>query len=493
MGNKFIFIVLTFFCLLTGQFTFAQDYNGGNGGSPMDDPGYLWNLGWLNEVCVGSGCNMNHLDNVNVQNNFTEDYIYLWNVLHSFEAYDYDFSSGGSGAADAEELLHQIEENPQFFLWFKDQDTDAFHSAVAITKEDISPGINDPVDYWYLGTSMGKDCDDTYYNLANQCSPNFIITDGNNPNRVATNGKALVMVKKDSDRTANISLAFDKFTPAIGSNYPIWSGTGITSNGISASYSGSSTSNFNMKITQALSTSGKIEIVNEGKANFSAQINEIKEKINDVSDVFRNFVEAKGTKVTEGQKALDFTGTIERWNVDMLNDGTRTGKATSIDLKGTYTMTMPKIKIPIYETGIAHLYATIDLGTGTGSANIKGIFDDSTEATAEFEGGFELGFTAFSGGVSAVIGDEDKLCAAATGTVNIGYFKVGGTLLANNLGRVILLTPHLKIGEVGADYSLSVKVNIGTLEEKCEIVAGSFPIWNEQDIPFSPWIIYSTE
>lgn len=481
MKNRLILIVFTFLCLFTGQITFGQDYNGGNGGTNFDDPNYMWNLGWLQNVCVGSGCNQ--LNNVDV----TNDYHYLRSILEQWEIYKIEPSSGG-GAGDVEELMRKIQEDERLFLWFKDEDTDAFDSAIAITEENEPPG-----EHWYLGTSMGRDCDDTYYNLQNQCSPGFIITDGNNPNRVATDGQALVMVKKDSDRTAEISLKLDNYTPAIGSNYPIWSGTGITGNGISASYAGNSTSNFNMKITQELSTNGKIEIINENKTNFSAQINGIKDKINDLADNFKSFVEAKGNKVTEGQKFLDFTGTIERWNVDMLNDGTRSGKATSLDLKGTYTMTMPKIKIPIYESGVAHLYATIDLGTATGSANIKGIFDDSTEATAEFEGGFELGFTAFSGGVSAVIGDEEKLCAAATGTVNIGYFKVGGTLMANNLGRVILLTPRLKIGEVGADYSLSVKVNIGTLEEKCEIIAGSFPIWNEQDIPYSPWIIYSAD
>ena len=96
MKNRLILIVFTFLCLLSGEITFAQDYNGGNGGTNFDDPNYMWNLGWLQNVCVGSGCNQ--LDNVNV----TNDYHYLRSILEQWEIYTIEPSSGGGAAGDVE-------------------------------------------------------------------------------------------------------------------------------------------------------------------------------------------------------------------------------------------------------------------------------------------------------------------------------------------------------------------------------------------------------
>ncbi len=47
--------------------------------------------------------------------------------------------------------------------------------------------------------------------------------------------------------------------------------------------------------------------MNENKISYSSKIQSIVAKINDVSDTFKSFVEAKGRKVSAGTKSLFLT------------------------------------------------------------------------------------------------------------------------------------------------------------------------------------------
>lgn len=315
----------------------------------------------------------------------------------------------------------------------------------------------------------------------------FIITDSNNPNRTVKNGQTLVMVNSGSAREASIDM-----TTSFGGDLT-WSGTGVTGNGSSATYSGTTSTSVIVSVSGGPSATGNIQIVPESKISYASKIQSIGTKINDVSDSFRSFVEAKGSTVSEGTRSCSLTGTIESKNVDMYADGTKYGNATSIDLNGTFSMAMPKVKIPIYTAPAVSVFATLDLGSATASLNVNGSLDDSTSAKVDLEGGFELGFTAASGAISATLGNADHFCAEATGTVSVGYFKVGGKVEGNSNATGLLLTPVVKVGNIKADFSVTALINIGTYQEECKLYEGEYEIWPAHDFPYSPIILYQKQ
>lgn len=368
-------------------------------------------------------------------------------------------------------------------IWYYDGDTDGYYG-------DISPSESSPGDYWQLWT-YGYDCDDNNITIINDCiiepeSPienAFTITDANNPNRTVSNQQTLVMVDSGDEREASMNM-----TTSFGCGEGLtWSGTGVTGNDSSATYSGTSSTSVGVSCASGgLAATGNIQIVNEDKVNLSYKIAEIENKINDVSDAFRSFVEAQGSTVSPGTKSLSLTGTFERKNVDMYADGTKYGSAVSLGLNGTYALKMPEIEIPFATYGLLSAKANLNLGTATGAINITGTLDDSTAAKAEIEGGFELGFTAMSVELKAVLGVEKKLCIAATGGIEAGYFKVKATVKSDTNGNAVLLTPEVKVGEVSIAYHFTVSAYNG----QCTLDEGTYPILNEQTLPYNPVILY---
>lgn len=153
-------------------------------------------------------------------------------------------------------------------------------------------------------------------------------------------------------------------------------------------------------------------------------------------------------------------------------------------------MTMPKVKIPIYTVPAVNVFATLDLGSATASLNVNGSLDDSTSAKVDLEGGFELGFTAASGAISATLGNADHFCAEATGTVSVGYFKVGGKVEGNSNATGLLLTPVVKVGNIMSSFSVTAMVEFGTISEECKLYQGNYEIWPAHDFPYSPIILY---
>jgi len=489
MKNKFIITVCTFLCLFMNHNSSAQDYNFYD----KDDPNYVWNLqGDLKGLCVGSGCNQ--LNTVYVQNNYTNsrNIAYLASLLQTSDIIYItrgSESDGGGTASGMDDLP------PDVFQWYRDKDLDGFDSGVAITKEYISPGANDPVDYWHLGKSMGSnDCDDNVYNLQNICPYNLILKDLDNPERTTSHGAPLVMVNKGSDRSATIEIDLQQENgPGIGNQGAIWSGTGISGSGYKVTYSGNQSSTITMQSNPGFTSTASIEIVPEAKVSLSADIQLFENEINNVTNAFKSFVEEKGNTVEAGTQSCSLTGTVERKNVDMYADGSKYGTATSFDLKGTLAQKMPKVVIPLYESGIVNITLNINMGVGTGSVNVKGTIDDSTAAAVEIEGGFEVGFTAFSGEVSATAGLANSLCAEATGSLNVGYFTGGATIRGDSNLKGLILDPTVKVGEISFDYSVSVKVDVGTFNEKCEFLSGHKVIWNEQTIPCASIVLYQKQ
>lgn len=481
--KKYYILALTFLCLLMGQCGFAQLSSG--------------DAEELEEVCVGLGCEhvgedgwwqyhtsqtFEQLADVTVTRtphyNSTTDmtYSYLLNYRNMSNLDQYAYSEFTIGP-DA----------PLTRIWYYDHDRDGYYG-------DISPSESSPGNYWELWT-YGYDCDDNNITIINDCiiEPEslienaFTITDSNNPNRTVSNQQTLVMVDSGEEREASMNM-----TTSFGGDIT-WSGTGVTGNGSSATYSGTTSTSVGLSVSGSLAATGNIQIVNENKISYSSEIQSIGTKINAVSDTFRSFVEAKGSTVTAGSKSCSLTGTIESKNVDMYADGTKYGNATSIDINGTYSMTMPKVKIPIYTAPAVNVFATLDLGSATASLNVNGSLDDSTAAKVDLAGGFELGFTAASGAISATLGNADHFCAEATGTVSVGYFKVGGKVEGNSNATGLLLTPVVKVGNIKADFSVTALINIGTIEERCELYKDDYEIWPAQDFPYSPIILYQKQ
>lgn len=471
--KKYYILAFTFLCLLMGQSSYAQDWQ------DMDFDAQTTAI-------------LQQFENAGVQiNAFTSTETYISSVNNDtnpnndFRDYNND---GVVNTADMGTLIaiSDAELNATLAL------TTQLHEVVVFNY------YHNPISYIYYNldyTNLNATDDyclyyPLYCNLMNVIPPTedaFIITDSNNPNRIVKNGQTLVMVNSGSAREASMSM-----TTSFG-GYLTWSGTGVTGNDSSATYSGTTSTSVVVSTgSGGISATGNIQIVDENKISYQSKIDGIKTKINDMAENIKAFVESKtsGSKISESSKFLTLTGTIESKNVDMYADGTKYGNATSFDLMGTLTQTMPTIKIPIYSIGVVNMFAALNLGSATGSIDIKGALDDSTAAKAEIEGGFEIGFTAVSGSVSAEVGDSNHICGEAKGSIKAEAFKYRASVMTNTDGSGVLLTPTLKLGKISADFSLSVKINMGTIDETCQYKVGEYTIWEAEDYPLNPVILY---
>ncbi|RVT71967.1 hypothetical protein EOD40_16230 [Flavobacterium sufflavum] len=470
--KKYYILAFTLLCLLMGQSSVAQDWQ--DLGLDAQTTAILQQFEDAGVEIKAYTDTQTYINDVNNDSNPNNDFI------------DYN-GDGTTNTADMTLLIAMSDADLNATLALTTQ----LHEVVVFNY------YHDPIKYIYYNLDytnpfvLNDICSNypayCYFQNVPLLEGSFSITDSNNPNRTVSNGQTLVMVNSGSARQASMDM-----TTSFGGDVT-WSGNGVTGNNSSATYSGTnSTSVIASCASSGIGATGNIQIVNENKISYASKIDGVKTKINDMAENIKAFVESKtsGSKISESSKFLTLSGTIESKNVDMYADGTKYGNATSFDLKGTLTQTMPTIRIPIYSIGAINMFAELNLGSATGSIDIKGALDDSTAAKAEIQGGIEIGFNAVSGSVMAIIGDPEHLCGEAKGSIVAEAFKYSGTLMTNTDFSGVLLTPTLKLGKISAPYSVSAKINIGTANETCTFISGTYKIWEGEDFPLTPVLLY---
>lgn len=77
--------------------------------------------------------------------------------------------------------------------------------------------------------------------------------------------------------------------------------------------------------------------------------------------------------------------------------------------------------------------------------------------------------------IVGVLGIADSFCIEASGGIEAAYFTLSSKVNANTDGEV-WLTPKLKVGALIATFSLQAKVDVGTFEERYELIFEDYMI-----------------